>query len=88
MWNELGSVLAEVLSFLGVPPPLEVPSREYRVWLDSRAQGAMGRGDRDYLDSLYADDLRQTARLTSLVLDDWLDPAYEEPLGMSVGAAT
>ncbi len=87
LWNEPGRVLSEVLSFLGIPPPGEEPAREYVVWLDSRAHGPMTRRDRDYMDSLYADDLRLTARLTSLALDDWLDPAYEEPRGLRVGGS-
>jgi hypothetical protein len=85
LWSEPGSVLGEVLSFLGLSPGGEEPPREYVVWLDSRAHGPMRRRDREYLDSLYADDVRLTAHLSSLALDDWLDPAYEEPLGLSVG---
>lgn len=86
LWREPALVLAEIAGFLGIAPPPEEPRRDYHVWLDSRTQGPIEREDREYLDGLYASDLRLTARHTSLDLSEWLDPAYEEPEGMSVGA--
>jgi hypothetical protein len=66
-----------VHGFLGVPPA-EAVQRSYIVPLISRELGGISGQSLGILNSLYADDIRQTSKLTGLYLDDWLSPDYRD----------
>jgi len=79
LWNEPDAAFEEACTFIGVPaatPPLAA----YHVRVDTRGMGEIPAPDRQYLDSLFEDDLRRTARLTALDLAPWLEASYEEPM--------
>ena len=46
----------------------------------TRQSESIARGDRGFLDQLFADDIRRTAERSGIVLKDWLDPEYRKPM--------
>lgn len=85
LWSDAKAAFRDILDFLAVPQ-ITPTDRRYDVWIDTRDMGPMQRSDRRYLDMLYAEDIRHTARRAALDLSDWLEPNYEEP--MDATAAT
>jgi hypothetical protein len=85
LWREPSVLLSRLLSFLGAQDKgaLDAESR-YIVPGETRSLGRILPVDRKYLDDLFAADIRATACLTGVDLSDWLDPAYEEPMGAKV----
>jgi hypothetical protein len=82
LWSEPAVVLADICALLGVPPDDALAANaRYHVPIETRALGPMLPNERQYLDDLFAADILATGRLTGLDLEDWLDPAYEEPMG-------
>jgi len=79
LWNDPCGTLDRVADFLQVPARLDFETH-YVVPLLSWDPTAMAPEDRRYLDELYADDIRRSARFSGLDLSDWIDPAYEEPM--------
>jgi hypothetical protein len=87
LWLEPIVELSKILSFLGAGESGNLGAEpRYIVPIETRSLGRMLPVDRKYLDDLFAPDIETTARLTGLDLSDWLDPAYEEPMGAKVEA--
>lgn len=77
------SLLAALSSFLGIHPDSyslrRVPHLSPVVY-DSNLR--MTAYEKEYLDSLYRDDIIKTSHAIGLSLDDWLDPSYVEPVAI------
>lgn len=78
LYRDEARVLAAICGFLGVEQGAFDTGPRHVVPVDSRglrveAEAALAR-----LTALYADDIRETARLTGLGLDSWLDGRYRE----------
>lgn len=82
LWLRHDVELARLCAFLGIDP-YSAPDG-YVSPVDTSGLEAITPIDRQYLQDLYAEDIAETARLTGLDLDDWLDPAYEEPMRTSL----
>lgn len=78
-WTAPGQTLSQLCSFLGVEP-IEPPVNRYVVSVESTGTAPMSPEDLRHLNALYAPDISETAQLTGLDLDDWLDPSYREPM--------
>lgn len=83
LWAQPAAALRDICSFLGVPTDGAPTQSVYHVPIDTRQLGPMQLRDRRYLDTLYAADIRRASRLTALDLQDWLDPTYQESMGMA-----
>jgi hypothetical protein len=79
LWSEPGSILDAVAAFLGIDREIRCEPA-YIVSEFGRPADAMGREDRAHLDDVFSADIRMTADLTGLDLDDWLDSGYVEPM--------
>jgi hypothetical protein len=79
LWTRPQEVLDRIQGFLGLPRKVLAPPA-YVVPTNSWRPGGLPAVDRALLDDLYRDTVRATARLTGIDLDDWLDPAYAEPM--------
>jgi Sulfotransferase domain len=79
LWSDPNVVLCQVQDFLEIGRKLRV-KRSYIVSEWTFEAERMSTAERDSLDRLFADDIRRTALLTNLKLNDWLDCAYEEPM--------
>lgn len=84
LWTRSEEVVGEVLDHLGVARRTLTEGREYVVPLKKTVRvDPLSDADRTHLQSLFADDIRATAALTGLDLDDWLDPDYQDPMSGS-----
>jgi hypothetical protein len=79
LWENPNGILRQVQDLLGIPAFDEI-SPSYIVPEFTWTEAVPAPEDRAYLDALYADDIRQTAGLTGLALDDWLDSSYAEQM--------
>ena len=78
MWSDFRPTLRGLCAFLGAPShPRE---RRYVAPVETRSMAPIRREDLDHLSDLYAEDIRETAALTGLDLDDRLDRDYAEPM--------
>ncbi|MCB1418008.1 MAG: sulfotransferase [Notoacmeibacter sp.] len=77
LWCDAGTTLNGLCTFLGLAG-MEQPDQAYVVPVDSSALGDIPAGAREALDGLYRHDVRATAAMTGLNLDDWLDADYME----------
>lgn len=81
LWLNTGDTLGVIERFLGVRSVLaQVARPRYIVPLAPAVAPGMTQAVRARLDTLYADDIWQTSRLTGLDLSDWLGPDYAEPM--------
>jgi hypothetical protein len=79
LWRDPRAQMNRITSFLGISPLAEVDKR-YIVPLQSANLGKLLPADRKFLDSLFREDIEQTALLTGLDLSDWTLPDYSEPM--------
>ncbi|MBI3674385.1 MAG: sulfotransferase domain-containing protein [Rhizobiales bacterium] len=81
LWNKPQESLQGIEHFLGIGSNSNAqPYKEYIVPVDSRALGPLAPATRSLLDDMFKPDIRMTAELTGLELDDWLSPGYSEPM--------
>lgn len=81
LWDDSAATLTQVERFLGVDVMLgQKVERRYVVPVRSAAPGVLPPECRATLDAIFRDDIRRTAQLTQLDLEDWLDPDYREPM--------
>lgn len=79
LWNEPGGVLAMIQDFLRIERQF-LGDRSYISPIVGEAPRSMTGSARETLDAVFAEDICQTAMLTGLNLDDWLDSGYLEPM--------
>lgn len=79
LWLRTQETVSAVERFIGVPQALRVSSR-YIVPVHTTQVGVMGADVRARLDSLFAPDIAETAKLTGLDLAHWQRPDYREPM--------
>jgi len=79
LWKTPNVVLDEISDFLGIAS-INQPKKQYVVPLLTWEPTGMSIEDRQYLDQLFFDEIKQTAKLSGLDLCDWLDPDYDEPM--------
>jgi hypothetical protein len=79
LWSHLAVESARLCEFLAVAP--FTPERRYIAPYATGPTITLPADDLDYLTGIYADDIRETAALTQLDLDDWHQPIYAEPIG-------
>ena len=77
LWRDPMRVLTRVHAFLGVPPPNAV-ERAYVTPVDALGLGAIPKEALSMLNTLYADDIKLTCRLSGIDLDDWMSPDYRD----------
>lgn len=79
LWHDPTGTLAEICGFLGVPPQ-PTTGHAYVAPVLAWSPEPMPAKPRAMLDAMYAPDIRETATLTGLNLDDWLNAGYREPM--------
>jgi hypothetical protein len=79
LWSDPEQVLTGLQDFLGIERRLR-PERRYIVPVDTSEYGPIPDAARIELLDLFRSDIQETAALTGLDLEDWLDPAYDEPI--------
>ncbi|MCW5737695.1 MAG: sulfotransferase domain-containing protein [Enhydrobacter sp.] len=82
LWSRPDETMASVLNFLRVTP--REGRREYIVPKVRSAPSVLSVAVRAELDAYFADDIRETGKLTGLDLSDWLDPGYQEPMQLMI----
>lgn len=80
LWSQTATVLWDVEDFLGVDRAPRGDTHDYLVSVMAAHVGTMTHEAQARLTDHYADDIRRTAELTELDLDDWLDADYREPM--------
>jgi hypothetical protein len=82
LWSEFDASMKHIQAFLEVPC-IQSLERQYVVPLPSGPPTPLANEDAEYLNSLYAEDILQTQRLTGLDLGDWLKAPelFQEPMG-------
>jgi Sulfotransferase domain len=85
LWNEPMRVVSRVHAFLGVPPP-DAVERNYVTPGDTFDLNPVPKKAVLTLNTLYADDIKRTSRLTGIDLDDWLSPDYRDIGDMALTA--
>jgi hypothetical protein len=78
LWERPAQTLGRVHAFLRVEMSV-APTRAYTVPLANDIAAMPGEA-LSRLNELFAKDIEETGRLTNLALDDWLRPAYCEPM--------
>jgi hypothetical protein len=79
LWNCGQTVIDGIQDFLGVSRQINL-QREYVAPLAVEKLAAITPDDLAFLNALFTDDIVHTAKLTHLLLDDWLNPRYVEPI--------
>lgn len=79
LWSNPNRVLNQISDFLEVDRKLK-SERSYIVTERAFSQKKIPIEARHALDQLFAHDIRRAAKRANINLDDWLDPAYEEPM--------
>jgi Sulfotransferase domain len=79
LWSNPNFVVCKILDFLEVRREMHI-SHRYIVSENTLELRKIPTEGRRSLDNLFADDIRYTAILANLKLDDWLDSAYDEPM--------
>jgi len=77
LWREPRQVMKRVHAFLAVTPPGAV-ERSYVTPFDTLHRAGIPKKSLLALSALFADDIKETAKLTGLDLDDWLSPDYRD----------
>ncbi len=84
LWCEPQEMLKKISRFLGVECSESASSRDYVAPLVDQINPIPPQENLSnllhQLTNLYEEDIRETERLTGLLLSDWLDPDYEEPM--------
>ncbi|WP_188714206.1 hypothetical protein [Paracoccus acridae] len=83
LWSTPGKALGKVEQFLDVEQAISTAPDGSYVKATSGAledHRPLSSSVRAQLDDLFRDDIKETARLTSLDLSDWLSPGYLENL--------
>ncbi|WP_296603980.1 sulfotransferase domain-containing protein [Nocardioides sp.] len=89
LWSEPVVELRRLESFLSLEEaPLAHKDQQYIVPVMAAHVGAMRRDEQAQLTEHFAEDIRRTAALTGLCLDDWLDEDYREPMAPPLGRAS
>jgi hypothetical protein len=83
LWQDEAQTLDRVCAFLGIdrmPARAGGPQEKYVVPVDSRNVALPDPALLASLSRRYRGEIRQTAEMTGLDLDHWLDAAYQEPM--------
>lgn len=78
LYTDEAATLGAIFAFLGVAGRVVQTGPRYLVPVDTSDVVLDARAELAYLTDLYRDDMRETAQLTGLRLDPWLDGTYEE----------
>jgi hypothetical protein len=79
LWNEPEITLNAIENFLNIGQELK-PKREYIISARTDIEDQISTTDFEYLMALFDTDIRETAKMTGLCLNDWFDDHYQEPV--------
>lgn len=81
LWTRPGAMLDAICEFLNIDrTPISCTEQRYVVPVNASDLGDLPVEARSLLDAMFRDDIRLTAKLVGLDLDDWLETDYREPM--------
>ncbi len=81
LWIETGNTIEKIEEFLCLDKRISA-KKEYIILASTKIPEDLSLRSREYLDELYAPQIRSASTLSGLDLSQWLSPTYQEPTKM------